>query len=587
MISTLKFAHDLTFPVDAVTQTFGFIAKKRAGKSYAAGVLLEQFDRVGAQFGVLDPVGRHYGLRLAADGKGKGIDVVILGGLRGDIPLDPDSGKLVADAFCDTGRNFIMDVSQFSLSARKRFVTAFGEQLWLRQKALKDPRPMHIVLEEAQLFLPQQMVPGSEDARMVGIWTEIVRLGGNVGIGVSLITQRPQSVSKEALTQVECMIVLQVNGVPEKKSLKDWLVEQDGDIDLLKELPFLPQGTAYIWSPTWLQHFGKHKINAKWTFDASATPKMGVVRKQIDLPKLDLGELEKQMAASKQKGQENDPTALKRQVAELKKQLAEKAPAVCEVPKAKPPKEVPVFSEKDYQRLEKLLEKARGPVDLLTVQIRNVEEYLTKAVNGVLGHTTKGYVHPPGGRITPAPMMFKPSPKSEPLPQSIDEALTSHLGNSHKRILKGLATLAPMRLTTKQIATLADMTESGTFSNYVSSLRVAGFIEGRGELSITPSGSLFLARAGVEYDHPETVEQMKALWANSKHMPGTAMKMLDVAIDCYPNPISPAQIAEKVGMTQSGTFSNYMSTLRTNGLLIGRGDHNVANAAFFDPQARS
>ena len=109
MTKLIEFAKDLKLPLDAATQTIGCIARKRAGKSYAAGKLVEGFYENGVQFVIVDPVGNWYGLRLAADGKTVGLDVPVLGGLRGDIPLDPHSGKLVADAIIDTGRSFVLD----------------------------------------------------------------------------------------------------------------------------------------------------------------------------------------------------------------------------------------------------------------------------------------------------------------------------------------------------------------------------------------------------------------------------------------------------------------------------------------------
>ena len=96
MTKLIDFAVDLTFPLDVATQTLAFIARKRAGKSYAAGKLVEGLYENGVQFVIVDPVGNWYGLRLAADGKSPGLDVPVLGGLRGDIPLDPHGGKLVA-----------------------------------------------------------------------------------------------------------------------------------------------------------------------------------------------------------------------------------------------------------------------------------------------------------------------------------------------------------------------------------------------------------------------------------------------------------------------------------------------------------
>src|SRR3954462_4528814 len=82
----LHLAKDLTLPLDAATQTFAFIARKGAGKTYTAGKLVEQLLKAHVQVVVLDTVGNWYGLRMSADGKGTGFDVPVLGGLRGDIP---------------------------------------------------------------------------------------------------------------------------------------------------------------------------------------------------------------------------------------------------------------------------------------------------------------------------------------------------------------------------------------------------------------------------------------------------------------------------------------------------------------------
>jgi hypothetical protein len=84
----------LSFPVDAATQTFAFLARKRAGKTYAAGKLCELLVGAGVQVVILDTVGNWYGLRLAADGKGPGLDIPVIGGLRGDVPLDANAGAL-------------------------------------------------------------------------------------------------------------------------------------------------------------------------------------------------------------------------------------------------------------------------------------------------------------------------------------------------------------------------------------------------------------------------------------------------------------------------------------------------------------
>nr|WP_246357033.1 DUF87 domain-containing protein [Pyxidicoccus fallax] len=57
--------------MDAVTQTFAFLARRGAGKTYGASKLAEGMLDTGAQLLVLDPVGVWRGLRLAADGREK------------------------------------------------------------------------------------------------------------------------------------------------------------------------------------------------------------------------------------------------------------------------------------------------------------------------------------------------------------------------------------------------------------------------------------------------------------------------------------------------------------------------------------
>ena len=320
MTKMLRLSDDLSLPIDAATQTFGFLARRGAGKTYACGKLAELLIGAGVQVIVLDSVGNWYGLRLSADGKGPGFAIPVLGGLRGDIPLEETAGELVADTLVDTGRSAVLDVSQFSKAARQRFATAFAERLWKRKKAESDPTPIHIVIEESQLIVPQQV--GKDETRMVGIYEEIIRLGRNYGLGVSLISQRPQSVNKEVLNQTECLVVLQTNGKQERDALKRWIVVQGGDVNLEKELPSLPIGTAYVWSPQWLGIFKRIRIGTKVTFDASATPKVGVRRAARELAPLDLGALKDAMQATIERAQASDPKALRKRIVELERRLA-------------------------------------------------------------------------------------------------------------------------------------------------------------------------------------------------------------------------------------------------------------------------
>jgi len=296
---------DLSLPIDAVTSTPAFLGRKGSGKSYGAGKFSEQLLDAGCQVIILDPVGIHYGLRLDSTGKKPSkYEIPILGGIHGDIPLEPQSGSLVANFVAETGTSLILDVSQFMKNQRKQFVTDFAEQLFHRQKSRRTA--MHLIIEEAQVFIPQRC--GKDETRMVGAMEDIVRLGRNYGIGCSLISQRPQSVNKEVLNQCEPLVVFQLVGTHERKAVQEWVYHSGADVtDSLKRLPELKNGECYYWSPGNRQ-FVKTKFYAKITYDSSATPTFGVNTPQTgQLKPVDLDTLKSTMKDTIDRAKENDP----------------------------------------------------------------------------------------------------------------------------------------------------------------------------------------------------------------------------------------------------------------------------------------
>lgn len=593
-MKAFEFAKGLSLPVDSATQTFGILARRGAGKSYAAGKLVEGFHSAGVQFVVMDPIGPWYGLRLAADGKSAGIDVPVLGGLRGDIPLNPESGKLIADAVVDTGRSFVLDLSQFSLGDRKRFATAFGEQLWVRQKGLKDPRPIHIVLEEAQLFLPQAIFKGDE--RMVGIWTEIVRLGRNCGIGVTLISQRPQSVSKEALTQVECLIVLQVNGVPEKKALKEWIVEKAIDkMDLLEELPFLKQGVAYVWSPQWLEHFGKHEVKEKWTYDASATPKVGAPRRKAELKPIDLDSLKEQMAETVKKAEESDPAALKRRIHELEKQLNAKPLP----PLFVGPKEIGVLKEGQITRLESATEKAAALVDKYLEAGKKISESVSELMASVakLGPEPKPlvvgtwtardlgpmqavtvYAKEADGRVHvrgKVPHYPPLAPAALGRGQALPHGVEGGVGKGEMKILAAIAQHsdgAPR-------ATISVLTgyKSSSRNTYLQRLQAAGYVTRSGDgFTATSEG---IAALGDSYEQLPTGDALLSHWLAK--LPVGESRVFSAVVNAYPKSVSRTTIDELTGY-KSSSRNTYLQRLSARQLVVSlHGEEVKASDSLF------
>lgn len=97
----LRISDGLSLPIATVTSTLIVYGGKGMGKTNLGAVLVEELTRAGLRWSVLDPMGVWWGLRHAQDGEGPGIECLILGGARGDIPIEPTGGAVVADLVAD------------------------------------------------------------------------------------------------------------------------------------------------------------------------------------------------------------------------------------------------------------------------------------------------------------------------------------------------------------------------------------------------------------------------------------------------------------------------------------------------------
>jgi hypothetical protein len=170
----LCISKDLTLPLAAVTATGIVLGGKGMGKTNFGSVLVEEMTAAGLRWTVLDPMGVWWGMRHAADGSGKGVECLILGGVHGDIPIEATGGAVVADLIVDSAANVIIDISRDangkmrSISERIRFATDLGKQLYERQGSLVNGKrrpPIAVVMDEAARFIPQQVRSGDVAAR--------------------------------------------------------------------------------------------------------------------------------------------------------------------------------------------------------------------------------------------------------------------------------------------------------------------------------------------------------------------------------------------------------------------------------------
>lgn len=536
----IRLAQGHSFPTDAVTQTFGFIARKGAGKTYAAMKLAEELYGVGAPFIVLDPVGNWWGLRVDADGLSPGLSVPVFGGLHGDLPLVSTAGALVAKIIVERDIPAVLDVSAFRKNERKTFVTEFAEELFHQAKAVRTPRM--VIFEEAQVFAPQ-LARGEE--RMLGAVEDIVRLGRNYGLGSALLSQRPQSVNKEVLNQVECLLVGQLNAHHEREAIKNWIVEKGQDLDYVDELPSLPQGTMFLWSPQWLGKFERIKIAKKKTFDASATPKLGERLLVRDLAPVDIEALQEAMAAA-----------------------------------AAPPPAAPVAGERD------LVKKLRARIQELEAKlaekeaIAEADEAMLRRAAGTMREMHKGYLDVRDDldkhildKHTVAAAEVQEEPASEPPPPPTNgKAKTSwvetatDLPRVERRMLVALAQHDPRPLSMAQVAIFAGYSpKTSSVKNGLGALRGKGFIMGGNDsMRITKDGRKAIGR----FDPLPTGSGLATEWY--RKLGKADRTMLQVIVRSYPAEVSLNEVAERAGYSpNTSSVKNGLGKLRGLHLIHG------------------
>lgn len=547
----IQLAPDLALADNAVTQTFGFIARKGGGKTYAAGKLVEELTRIGAPVVILDPVGNWYGLRLAADGKKPGLSIPVFGGEHGDVAIHAAQGERLAKIIIERNMSAVIDVSAFRKNERKRFAADFGEALFHAAKKNRSPRM--VVFEEAQVFMPQN--PGPDDRKMLGAFEDIVRLGRNFGLGSTLISQRPQSVNKEVLNQVEALFVGQLSGPQERTAIERWCKERDSDRSALEELPGLPVGTMVLWSPQWLSVFRKVKIGTKWTFDASATPVLGQ-------------KLEKAMSLA-----EVDVSAL-REALEDKKPAPKSTANGASLEQGK---NVHLLVENTALRNERrALERSRHQLraqlsDVLN-RVQRVEaslETVTNKLKNLLDHPALWEQTPDKRPGMQAPEEIRGTPFENP--SMPDARATRGKGDDTSlragavRMLKMLATFYPGEMTKAQIARAAGMkVTSGTFSTYWSTLKREELIEeaSSSHYRATPRGIDTLGHDKPSVPH--TLDERIDFW-NGRLKSGERALLREVISR---RKLTREELADAVNMVpSSGTFSTYISTLTTNKLI--------------------
>jgi hypothetical protein len=441
-----------------------------------------------------------------------------------------------------------------------------------------------VFIEEAQEFIPQN--PQREEGQMLHAFTRMIKIGRNFGIGVSMISQRPQELNKKCLNQTELLFCFQLTGPQERKTIQGWIAEKGIDEDIASELPKLGRGEPHVWSPAWLKISKRVLISEKETFDASSTPKIGGKADTRALSPIDLAAFRSQMESTIERAKQEDPKALRGRIAELEKQLRTRQPAVAVKQQKVTRVEVPILKDAHVKRfevsvcrVEKIRDDTLKAIGKMVIAAGAVEELIQKqqhplihvAADGDTFHRALGWPMPPAG--TPSGKQWPPDRLGRPPDWHPTERSTSSVsvttGGAPKRILAALAWWSSAGITTPQrvqVAFVAGYTVNGHFNNVLGSLRSEGLIDypGDGAVSLTASG-----REKVEMPEAPGFEDLIAR-IRSVLKDQAKRRLFDALLDRWRSgheSMLRPELATAAGYTVNGHFNNMLGSLRSLGVV--------------------
>lgn len=594
MTATLNVAPGLRLPLDAVTETFAFLAVRGVGKTHNASVMVEEMLGVGAQVVVIDPLDAWWGLRSSADGKKPGVPIYVFGAPgsdHSDLTLEPGAGSLLADVVVDEGISVVLSLRHMSKAKARQFVAEFAERLYHRKGEQDRRTPLHVVIDEADAYVPQRLLNSDAyAARAHGSIDDLVRRGRSSGIGVTLISQRAAVISKDVLTQCSVLVALRTTSKQDRKALDEWIEAHDpGDrrAEFMQTIANLDVGEAWVWSPGWLDVFVRVKFRRRTTFDSSATPKAG---ETVVIPKaraaVDLDALGARMAATIEQADARDPVKLRAKIAELEQALAVQPAALALAPPEPDPALVEYVATVEQQNFD-LRRECADKTSAITKMVTYLDDLgkrstatateLAMALERGSASATEPPFRPAAPTAPPQALPAAPAPTPPrtpavpPASQGTGAGAPS-LGKGMPRdILRVLAQFQEGRTRTQVALFIGRKASGGGFQNAVRDLRKSGWLDpGPGDpLRITTEGLLALG----EYTTLPTGEALLDFWLAKVGKPGSMPHDILAALVVGTRRgvvYTPAQVAEIIGRTATGGgYQNAYRTLRGHGLLNG------------------
>lgn len=576
MNKTIKIG-TVSIPLESyVTTGTALLGTKGAGKTYAAKGIAEQLLDHGIAPIIFDPIGRWRYMKIAGDDskRPKGYKLVVAGGEQPDLPLTPASAPEIVRAAMRENIPLVLDLLDRRLSKAdwRRIVQTCFRTLLFENKGLR-----HVFLEEAAEFVPQKVFDGETYAEV----EKLVRMGGNVSLGITLLNQRSQEVNKAVLDLCDNLVLMRQRGSHAIDALEKWIDRLDPAQAkaITAGMPHMKAGEAWVFagsaenamhvqtSPIRSFHPDRSKPDLTAAAEASrrTDPADFVARLS--------GELEELMRAA----EASDPKRLRARIAELERQLKGTG--------ALRPEQTRSAQDTGYRRgiedgrqegyrrgvAETMAGVRRWRKDVIRSMQQAVESELSHEPTGIgldWDGTAKGFkpsrpmqvgdkVRMPNGSVEqvaaagPVPTRLKPGKEpgangaatvEKAMPRAMLTALAQH----------------PDGLTKRQILIHTGYRASGPVSSCFADLVREGWVGANGNrLTITDTGLQALG----PFDPLPTGEALREHLLAGDKCSTMEKAMLRVLFEAYPDPVTKGRILEEAGYKASGPVSSAFARL--------------------------
>lgn len=569
----------MTFPIprDALHMGAILLGKTRSGKSSTLRFCVEAIDHDQERYCILTPKDDWWGLKLGADGKSPGCPVVLVGGEHADIPVNEHAGRQIGELVASGNRPCVITVAEMSIAGRSRFFTEFAETLFKTNRGR-----LYLVIDECHNFAPKGKLFDIADARMLHWANRLASEGLGRGITLLSASQRPQKVHNDYLTSHETLIAKKVNHSADRRAVQDW-IDGCGDPavgkELVRTIADLSRAEAWVWCPE--VKFGPERVTFPFfkTYDSFKPQPVGGVKLK-GWAEVDLAEVKAKLSGLVEEAKQNDPKALKAEIARLTSELKKKAPEA-----------TPMRNEQDIVIAEEMaradgfrtgFEYAKQKAGSAMIQTyTDAIDSAIKALEVDSSEVMRSIVAPDapqaqkGARIIPQNI---PAPRSASVRSTEIQAASSQvnhvpadgLSGPAQRILDAMRELEAMGSPSPPREILGFMSgysnlNSKGFVNAIGSLRTAEMITypSAGTAALTDAGR----RAGRKPEGRITTQAIRQRIVEM--LGGASARILDPLIGNYPGSITREELAKFAGYgnLNSKGFVNAIGRLRTLGFI--------------------